>query len=224
MNLKPKHSLKKIMITDNIYMKDFLLGKLDIHISDNIRFNIEDAFLNYNNKEYLKTLNILSKYKKNFYNNHIFKYVYANSLSNIKRTQEAINMYKEILEDYMDYYNIDQQKLIYLYLGDCYFEEENYKISYECYLKSSNLDNKFSNAIFKVAHSLFCLSQINSDEYDIYLLNKSKNYFEKYIEYEKYNWEGYLNLAFIYLLLGEYKKGIKCLKGGFIVLYLMILC
>lgn len=209
MDLKPKYPLKKVMIIDNINIKDFLLGKIDVEISEDIRLEIEKAFLNYNNKEYLKVIDILLKYKNGFYDNHIFKYVYANSLANTEKAQEAIDIYIEILEDYMDCYNKDQQKLIYLYLGDCYFEKRDYRKSYEYYLDSLNLDHEFSNAIFKVAHSLFYLSKINDYEYDIDLLNKSKNYFEKYIEYEKYNWEGYLNLAFIYLLMGEYEKAIK---------------
>lgn len=209
LNIKPKHRLKKMMIIDNINIIDFILDKIDIQIPDDIKIEIQEALDFYNNKEYIKAIEIFSKYEDELHDNYIFKYVYANSLANANRLEQAVGIYKEIIEKYLDYYDDNQKKIIYYYSGDYFFEVKAYGKACEYYFKALELDKNFLNAIFRIGESFFKLSIVNDHEFDINLINQSRMYFEKYIEHERYDWEAYSNLSYIYSIIGGFDKVIE---------------
>ncbi len=196
--------IKRIMIEDNIELKDFLLGKIEINISNNIKEELEEAFYYYRFKEYSKTYKIIEKYKKLFWNNHIFKYVYSNTIANINKMNEALDIYKDIIENELDYYDDHQKKLIYFYCGDCYFDREEFIKAHEHYVEAYRLDKSFSNAVFKIGLTKYNLALINRNNSCYFqLLEGAELCYKEYLRLDKYTWEAYANLAGIQMMLGK---------------------
>ncbi|MGF7060385.1 SIR2 family protein [Brassicibacter mesophilus] len=204
MGLTTSRKTKRIMIEDNITLKDFLLGVLKSSVTNETKEKLDKAFHYYTIKEYNKVYEIIQTYKDLYWENHIFKYVYTNTLANTNNKDEALSIYENILESEMEYYNDSQKKLIHFYCGDCYFAKGDCIKAHEQYSESYKIDVKFANALFKLGEVKYKLAllNINSDVF-IQLLAGSELCFKEYIKLDSYTWEAYANLAIIQYSLGK---------------------
>ncbi len=197
---RPQNGYRRLYLKDYVAVKDFLLGVDSNDLSDSIMGELDSVFQNYNRGNYSVVFESLRKYKDLLWNNHIYRYVYANILCQQDNFEAAKEIYEQILKLDITKFRDCHKKIIYYFYGEYWSSIKDYKIAEHYYRKASDIDRNFYKALFNLGLVNWEKAIENNNEYNFF--QTSANYFEECIKLEPTIWEAYDNLCSVYEYLG----------------------
>lgn len=193
---------RRLYVKDVVTTRDFMLGVFSTEVSPSIIGELDEAFCHYNRGYYQKAFPIIKKYKEQLWNNHIFRYVYANILCQENDFGTAKGIYEQILKSEVNKFKDDHKKIFYYFYGECYFSSKDYDKAIDYYNKAYQLDNRFHKALFNLGLTNLTIAKKHGDIDDARVARVAASCFEKCKQLEPAIWETYDNLSVAYCLAG----------------------
>jgi len=196
---RARGGFRRLYVKDVVTTRDFLLGVFGTEVSPSIIEELDEAFYHYNRGYYQKAFSIIKKFKEQLWNNHIFRYVYANILCQENNFSTAKCIYEQILKSEVNKFKDDHKKIIYYFYGECCFSSKDYDMAINYYYKAYQVDNRFHKALFSLGLTNLTIARNHGD---IDYASAAASCFEKCKQLEPAIWETYDNLSVAYCLAG----------------------